>query len=799
MKKRTLLAVLLCAAMLAQSCALPGSSNRNVASSFGPRADGAPPKWSYDGGPDPQDAMGKELIDLNSDIPYYPGLSENVMGSQKFRPAFGPIPWRMLQKPNSVKILFIGQDGTHIAEAAGRPATAGFGGRAQDLAKYFGVSWSAAFMNTYAFTIKGQYGAFDHPMIKVGNDGSEMVVNNQFVDTPLWLMSMDQQSPLVQWRNKLIDWIIRNNKDSLKMIVLFGGAARDAASVFIESRGGHVGTRTTADSLSKIHAIESQLTSTGGNNESPVPLSSTGKDLYAEALGRKPNYTKPEDLAAAQKALSAAFRKDPEGWKKKLVISNGGVNGSGLVHPGQIGGFDIARQMEVNGVKGLSIKGLKLSDGSTIDHDVLVAQFPHPTALSMMKPDEAAQKVGEAIAAFKPYVDAGWKIDADAGFTNNFAAGQPYSYGRADMGPEYYDFGAPASRMVAVSTASRLNSNTIVFGTRDRATFDASLITAMTAAQPSRMPDPQQMWTARPRTPETRYVFDAGPGEKYARIMKENLPDALIAKYPDNRDYGHYRGTFKNPRVLIVADPAGYDDLITARALTGSRGQYLNGLMEDLGVGDQYLVLKTAPFDYEESKSAEWSEVMEQTQAYREALISAVLSDSKPELILADGKYAQKAVQDFFAKRDGLVVPVVNISRGSSMDAGIAEGAQEIASKVPAFAGKQASVKMSDIPRTHLSYYARIWEGTSGDRVITSSDPKYRGNAFAEVAPRWAISQKTVMFNTESAGIKALNEKIESNGLRMGSESIDAFSQRLNQRSSLLRPFEPVACLLNAS
>ena len=35
--------------------------------------------------------------------------SKAVMGQQKFRPAFGPIPWRMLLAPNSVKILFIGQ------------------------------------------------------------------------------------------------------------------------------------------------------------------------------------------------------------------------------------------------------------------------------------------------------------------------------------------------------------------------------------------------------------------------------------------------------------------------------------------------------------------------------------------------------------------------------------------------------------------------------------------------------------------------------------------------------------------
>ena len=82
--------------------------------------------------------MGKDLIDLTANIPNMPEISNQVMADQKFRPAFGPVPWRMLQDTNKVKILFIGQDATHIAEAAGRPATAGFGGRAQDLAASLG-------------------------------------------------------------------------------------------------------------------------------------------------------------------------------------------------------------------------------------------------------------------------------------------------------------------------------------------------------------------------------------------------------------------------------------------------------------------------------------------------------------------------------------------------------------------------------------------------------------------------------------------------------------------------------------
>ena len=54
----------------------------------------AMPRWSYDAGPDPKTKMGKELIDLTAAIPNMPAMSEKLMGEQKFRPAFGPVPDR---------------------------------------------------------------------------------------------------------------------------------------------------------------------------------------------------------------------------------------------------------------------------------------------------------------------------------------------------------------------------------------------------------------------------------------------------------------------------------------------------------------------------------------------------------------------------------------------------------------------------------------------------------------------------------------------------------------------------------
>ena len=52
--------------------------------------------WSYDPGPATEPGtMGRALINLNSEIPNFPALSEGVLKDQKFRPAFGPMPWRM--------------------------------------------------------------------------------------------------------------------------------------------------------------------------------------------------------------------------------------------------------------------------------------------------------------------------------------------------------------------------------------------------------------------------------------------------------------------------------------------------------------------------------------------------------------------------------------------------------------------------------------------------------------------------------------------------------------------------------
>ncbi len=797
------------------------------------------PIWSYDAGPNLKSKdeferkMARELVDLTAEIANAPEISKQLVGRQRFRPAYGPIPWRMLLKPNSVKILFIGQDGTHIAEAANRPATAGFGGRAQDLAAYFGVNEGAAFINNYAFTINGQYNTANTPYIDQSRDEPK-VQTTTLIDNKFWLLSQDQDSPVAQWRNDLIEWIIRNNTESLQLIVAFGGASRDGISSFVISRNGGAKGRL-ADKAEELQVAETKIVSAGGNNQFSVLLDRNDKDLYqkienerAEAEGRRAityKYSDANHQAAVLKDLKANLTQ----YLPEMIFTKGGEFQNGILDSAQLGGYDMEK-LSVGGESTVSLKGMKLlkrhvltNEEIEIKRDILVVQLPHPTALSMMTPDDASDTVKARLKILKPYVDTGWVIPADEGMVNRFAANEDYKYARSDIGPEYYDFGTPASRMVSVSSASRMsgagNSHIIVFGSRDRGEFNRTRLTEMTNAEPAQSFDPEKdFFTTRPRSPELRDIFDPGPNVlnedgsikvNYAKIMKEELQSAEkeiyrtkdgtewnkesrahqnlaisnfnIKTHPIIADYGHYRGTFKAPKVLILADPIGYDDMVTSRALTGERGQYLQGLMKDIGVPEQYLVIKTVPYGMDGATSEEWAELLSETKKYRKAIFDQLLSaEQKPLLVLTDGEYAGKEIAELMGDAP---IPVVKIERNSeTLDSGLAAAFGKIRNpEAPLLLGvraTRASLKRANIPRSHLPYYSRIWEGTSGDSVLASGG-ELAGIAFAEVAPKWAWSQEFKLTENEEPKVKKLISKLKDGNLPLPFEKIRDFLRRM--------------------
>lgn len=902
-----------------------------------------PSKSAFDPGPATQ-----ELIDLHARIPNYPGISKQIMRhtpdwdgdlgpTQKFRPAYGPIPWRMLPEKNNTKILFIGQDGTHVAEAAGRPATAGFGGRAQSMAAYFGVEYSAAFINTYAFTIKGQYGARGAPYMM---DGEVQNLNTSrpltIIPNDTWLMSQDQSSPITQWRSDLIEKIIKDNDESLKLIVLFGGSAKDSIASFVESRGGKVGSYFD-DKMDRVQVPEFYMTGAGGNAEFPVALNKEGKDAYAAVAGKRLDYRKDSGLVR---------RLDMDKLKDEMFFTQAGPFKNGLLHPAQMGGYDLDKiKVKEEAPYSRSLKGLTLSDGTVIDQDILIVALSHPTYLSNVKNETAirywesqlennmdyirykadqarlprsssaqkdffeavlkemnnekserlmallnddeqdldevleviegevkdtdefikekaklhsysaykaldffnkafsalsrtdsaeearkiradgydagTKKVGDMIdsdvAKLKPFRDEkGWTIEPDIGKdgelrANDFTANKPFIYGREDIHNAYYDFGTPDNRMVSESTARRSGAQLIVFGSRDTPNHDRDKLRAMKEQQPNEAVDPNQLVTSRSRTLETRYVYDKGPAKDYADMMKD-LPyeelykskpgksfsrdgnEAYIIKsHPSVKDFGHYRGTFDSPRVVILADPDGYDDLITARALTGTRGQYLHGLMEDLGIEDDYLVIKTVPFGMDGASESDWNQVLLLTEQYRENLIRSILDNSDPEIIISDGKYAQQELRRILNREERSTKYVYIERDGLANNSGIVEAGEYIQGarnwktdevKFPEVSRNTITGEMRNIPKSHLSYYARVWEGTSGDRVITAENTdseKMAGLAFIEVLPNWVMYHEN-MYKLQpevQAQVEEMKAKVEALGLPLPSETIPEYLERI--------------------
>ena len=104
-----------------------------------------------------------------------------------------------------------------------------------------------------------------------------------------------------------------------------------------------------------------------------------------------------------------------------------------------------------------------------------------------------------------------------------------------------------------------------------------------------------------------------------------------------------------------------------------------------------------------------------------------------------------------------------------------------------AVASRLLNVERANIPRSHLTFYARIWEGTSGDCVLPSGG-ELAGIAFAEIAPKWAWKDNFELSDTEEPKVKKLLKKLEDNNLLLPNEKIPQFIDRMKSRNADFDP-----------
>ena len=751
-------------------------------------------EWAYDNGVDPNTKMGKELLDLLAEYPDAAKFAVEFLGKQKLRVPWGINTFRGLLAPNSIKILFMGQEGVHQSEASTRPGGSGFGLRVQAIAWQLGVWFGAATTNSYMNTIFGQYATYNTPYLEIDN-GKIKVRTANMVNNNFWLFSHAENSPIAEFRNKFLDWIIRNNKDSLKLIVTMGGGAADGMAGFLKAKGAELNPQVPEEQSKKIVAIRTKLVSAGGNNEFAVPLDHEGNDLYKKVLGEEnPNY---KDQAVRDRAVKL-FSENIHKYLPNVSLIGGGLNSSGLVSTAQIRGYDYG-SMKINGKRTRNLKGLPLSDGTSMG-DLAVLDIPHPSALARKNRIRTAGKVlTKRFKLLKPYRHFLDSI-VEEGMRSSFFEDGKMIFNKQAIPHSHYDFMTPGIFTLGSGQVSRPNKYSIGIGSKTRINVSKDVAKDRLFAKPNEYPEKGQIYTNRASKGEERYHFDRGPGVDLAKKMIQSLDEKQIfakkrgkswskdgvsafysSTHPDVKFFGSYRGDLQNPKAVVFADPAGYDDLLTKKALTGARGQYLHGMLEDLGYKHDYAVFKTVPFGMDLATKSDWEYILEKTKSYRDIMYQHLI-DTKPEVIFTDGKYAQRELARIAGD---LYMPVYNIERIESKPSeGIAKVMKQIS---PKFSKYKAHAE--NIPVMHMPLFMRLWWGTTGDRVWPVEN-KERGKLFITQVPYWAANQNKFTGQDEltRSYLDSLFRLQESLGLPIGQEDHDKHLERIGEtRSSCLR------------
>lgn len=164
--------------------------------------------WDYDPGPPNNTEWGK----IFSKTPNFRQLSQTVLGKERFRWHFGPMYYRGRLTPNAVKVVVIGQEGAQDESLAHRSFVGGTGSRMQNFLEFIGINYSYLFLNTFVYPINGQY------------------------DSTLKWLAQNTDSPIVQHRHKILDYLLEIN--DVRLVIAVGVAAKESVKTWVESKGG---------------------------------------------------------------------------------------------------------------------------------------------------------------------------------------------------------------------------------------------------------------------------------------------------------------------------------------------------------------------------------------------------------------------------------------------------------------------------------------------------------------------------------------------------------------------------------
>jgi len=167
-------------------------------------------------------------VDLFAETPNYRAFGEAILSGrgEKFRWNMGPMFYRGRLTPESVKVFVIGQEGAQDENLSNRSFTGSTGTRMQKFLNYFGITQSYLFMNTFVYTITGQYSLY--------GDDADNEYKIKLWKQLMW-MAQDEKSVIVSHRHKMFNYMLETNKKTLKLIIGVGTAGKESTVTWLNS------------------------------------------------------------------------------------------------------------------------------------------------------------------------------------------------------------------------------------------------------------------------------------------------------------------------------------------------------------------------------------------------------------------------------------------------------------------------------------------------------------------------------------------------------------------------------------
>jgi len=656
--------------------------------------------YDYDKGP----SLDSNWVDLFADTPNYRGFGQKVIGGygEKFRWIFGPMWYRGRLENNQVKVFVVGQEGAQDENVSNRSFTGSTGTRMQKFLRYLGISRSYLFMNTFVYTITGQYSLF-------GED-KKNTKKSQLTQKLRWL-AQNKNSVIVSHRHKMFDEVLKTNSKSLEVVIGVGGAGKDSVVTWIKENGG----KCSVAKLSKSFCEGS------------------GKLKGIFFIG-----VKHPGAASARNGGSSASNSLVADFQKKADIVKKLIKEDQIILP-----IDKGNERNFN-------KSFKYGYASIPRED-----FAFGTNWQMGAKGTTSNRRGKDTIQF---------------FSSKGCYNNKQYKSLADMEQVTDD---PKLLKKAGKCLGRTETNCLDRNLSKNNPKCPEIVKLIrNKVIKLKYVKPQSYLTSAPlemaksdvpyESPKSikgRKFFDSGPSEEYSKLLVDQFNiDYKSLGVNASLDFGPnglYRGRFKNIKALIIADQLSHDDMFSGRALTGTKGQQFQSLLNAIGLTKSYLILRNIPIDTLDLSPARRMIIAENDELAerRNKVIDKVLKENKIKIILTVGSFSYKTVRHLRKK-----YKIINFTLKDFQNTKLNYNDLKVWKK------RQATIKklnikfdkkglfnfkgdLAIIPRADLPHGTRWWMGTSGSRVarayeIVRGKKVYNPNYYKIFAPFWATKWK---------------------------------------------------------